>query len=309
MNLSRNDNVVKISLRIYRWLIILFPEDFQEDYEYWIVQAFRDQLLATSSVHELISVWLTGLLDLLKNAVEERMHRLLNADRNFLSQNPRIHSLLWLVVFSGITAVSFYVYRFTILQGVQPLRALLIDDIPGISERHFIIKVLSHSALIHLIEGTILGLLQSLLLRRVSLSGLRWTFSTSLGWLAGNFFGYRLWQAVRASIIVHVIDVSSWMTSYIDVILQVLVLGLVLGAMQSWAFWKQTRQYYAWPIISVLAVMVYAVGWELLRTPTGFAPNSLFLPQLLLGFVQGFGILTLLRKRFFVKPQAEQLEA
>jgi len=42
----------RTDLRAFRFLLKLFPEDFLEEYEYWLIQTFKDQINDTASRKE-----------------------------------------------------------------------------------------------------------------------------------------------------------------------------------------------------------------------------------------------------------------
>ncbi len=64
----------RADLRAFRFLLKLFPRDFLAEYEYPLVQAFRDQINDTATGRDTITLWLKVGFDILKNALQERVN-------------------------------------------------------------------------------------------------------------------------------------------------------------------------------------------------------------------------------------------
>jgi hypothetical protein len=84
----------RADLRAFRFLLKLFPEDFLEEYEYWLIQIFRDQINDTASRKEYFSLWVKVFLDLVKNAILERVNRF------SINNHPALADVLWIIGFS-----------------------------------------------------------------------------------------------------------------------------------------------------------------------------------------------------------------
>ena len=104
MNETRS-NAVEISVKLYRWLLHLYPEKHREEYGWLMVQVFQDKardVCQRSGVTGIFVYWLKTLLDLIVSVVRERQERdLTMSDENLAGSHP-----YWLMTAGALLAVA-----------------------------------------------------------------------------------------------------------------------------------------------------------------------------------------------------------
>jgi len=159
----------RADLRIFRRMLKLFPDEFLEEYEYEMVQAFRDQIKHTTSKSEYITLWLKVFLDLIKNAIQERINEF------SIENHPALADVLWILGFTFITAFTTYLW---INYGQRIFR--LLENTP------FFQSVWSDLA-ISAVMGFIIGLSQWLFIRKHIQFNWAWPFATGILFSVGKF--------------------------------------------------------------------------------------------------------------------------
>lgn len=161
----------RADLRVFRFLLKLFPGEFLEDYEYCLVQAFRDQINDTATRREFIALWLKVIFDIIKNAIQERVNQ-------FEIENyPALIDVLWILGFSVSLVFPFHIWDIYIQQILEPI------------EKSPLGQFLWTPVMQYAVIGFLVGLFQWAFIRKHIKFNLAWPFVTCAFWSFGGIIG------------------------------------------------------------------------------------------------------------------------
>lgn len=161
----------RADLRVFRFLLKLFPGEFLEDYEYCLVQAFRDQINDTATRREFIALWLKVIFDIIKNAIQERVNQF------EIGNYPALVDVLWILGFSVSLVFPFHIWDIYIQQILGPLENTQIGNVLWL-------PIMQYAVI-----GFLVGLFQWMFVRKHIRFNLAWPFVTCLFWSIGGFVG------------------------------------------------------------------------------------------------------------------------
>ena len=161
----------RADLRVFCFLLKLFPEEFLEDYEYCLVQAFRDQINDTTTRREFIALWLKVIFDIIKNAIQERVNQF------EIGNYPALVDVLWILGFSVSLVFPFHIWDIYIQQILGPLENTQIGNVLWL-------PIMQYAVI-----GFLVGLFQWMFVRKHIRFNLAWPFVTCLFWSIGGFVG------------------------------------------------------------------------------------------------------------------------
>ena len=128
---SRSFQLLILSERVYRTLLVLYPADFRQDYGQHMAQVFRDMcrdIYRQGGAVELINWWAATLFDLLQTVIAE--HRKVSFT---MSQAKLIQWSGWLCIFGGIFFLASSVTQLQSGSGIMFGAASLYALVPGMA--------------------------------------------------------------------------------------------------------------------------------------------------------------------------------
>ena len=158
-------------LRAFRLLLKLFPADFLEEYEYCMVQIFRDQINDAATRREYIALWLRVVFDIIKNAIQERVNLFA------IENHPALADVFWILGFSVSLVFPFHIWDLYVHQMLGPLENTPIGN--------FLWLPIMQYAVI----GFLVGLFQWVFIRKYIRINLAWPFITCIAWSLGGLIG------------------------------------------------------------------------------------------------------------------------
>jgi len=161
----------RADLRVFRFLLKLFPGEFLEDYEYCLVQAFRDQINDTATRREFIALWLKVIFDIIKNAIQERVNQF------EIGNYPALVDVLWILGFSVSLVFPFHIWDIYIQQILGPLENTQIGNVLWL-------PIMQYAVI-----GFLVGLFQWVFIRKHIRINLAWPFITCIAWSLGGLIG------------------------------------------------------------------------------------------------------------------------
>ena len=301
--MGESEDRISRSTRLYQVLLRFFPADFREAYGRLMLQVFRDQLREASSPTEQVTFWMRTLLDLFTNAWEEHMQKQWGKVRSFVQPSPTEKPLRWLFLFCVLTLVAFYLYRLMVLTISTDLVALLLER-TALEVGSPLVRILRHGYVHIMVFSLLLAAFQSLLFRNSDLPAWRWFLASSIGWTLGMLAANQIWSWVGPALSTLIWRISPSLLAQANVIAQVLVLGLIVGAAQLWALWKRVRLYALWPLLTLAgAAAQFGVFEILLRRPEATLV-LFFTPYLASALLTGLGLVLLLPREAPPEPEA-----
>ena len=169
-------SAVKLGLNLYRLLFRLFPHGFREEYEGWVLQAFRDQsrdALQRRGFTGLMLLWVTSIPDVVASAIRERLEGNSMNWKDVLRSSPRSKPVFWMLGFTLATLAAFPLTWFAF----WALGRLLAGPSLDLESRRLLLN--ANTSL--LVSALVLGVCQSLLVRRAGLPAKEWLVATSIG--------------------------------------------------------------------------------------------------------------------------------
>ena len=161
----------RADLRAFRFLLKLFPGEFLEEYEYPLVQAFRDQINDAATRKDYITLWLKVVFDIIKNAFQERVNLFA------IGNHPVLVDVLWIFGFSVSLIFPFQIWDLYVQQILVP-----IENSP-------LGAVLWLPIMQYAVIGFLVGLFQWAFIRKKIRFNLAWPFVTCLAWSLGGLIG------------------------------------------------------------------------------------------------------------------------
>jgi len=161
----------RVDLRIFHLLLRLFPDEFLGEYEYGMIQTFRDQINDTASRKDYITLWFKVFFDTVKNAVQERVNQFSNEN------HPALADVLWIL---GFSLLYVFTSHWWVSYGQRIFRPL--ENTPfGQSAWSGLVS----SA----IMGFMIGLSQWVFIRKHIHFNWAWPFATGIFYSVGGFLG------------------------------------------------------------------------------------------------------------------------
>lgn len=158
----------RADLRVFRFLIKLLPNKFLEEYEYCLVQTFRDQIKDAANWRDHIALWTNVIFDIIKNALQER------ANLFAIENHPALVDVIWILGFSVSLIFPFYIWDIYVFQILEPVRNSTLGE------------VLWMPIMQYAMIGFLVGLFQWVFIRKYIRFNLAWPFITCLAWSLGG---------------------------------------------------------------------------------------------------------------------------
>ncbi|RLD00425.1 MAG: hypothetical protein DRI46_07475 [Chloroflexi bacterium] len=252
----------RADLRAFRFLLKLFPRDFLAEYEYPLVQAFRDQINDTATGRDTITLWLKVGFDILKNALQERVNLFAIED------HPALIDVLWILGFSVSLIFPFYIWDIYVFQILEPLKNSPLGE------------VLWMPVMQYAMIGFLVGLFQWAFIRKRIRFNLAWPFITCLAWSLGGLITEGLSDFILANMQERLISGQLitaqqrnqllYVPNYIFVFSRALLISL-----SQLKFLPKSRFRWMWVIVNLVAWLIqYQVIFYLNRTFYRLDPYS-----------------------------------
>ena len=249
-------------LRIFRRLIKLFPPEFLGEYEYCMIQAFRDQLDEVETKEEYIDLWLKVIFDIIKNSIQERVNVFT------ITKYSAFVDIVWIIGFSVSLVFPYHLWDLYV--------KLMLGPIKNTSIGNFLWLPIMQYAVI----GFFVGLFQWVFIRNELQFNLAWPFITSIAWSFGGLVAGGLSDIVFADLHEHLI-LGHLITAHQRNLLTIgpnyifiFSSAILISVSQLW-FLPKSRFRWMWIVVNMLAWLIqYQVTIYLNRTFYRIEPYS-----------------------------------
>lgn len=93
------ERLIAVSLKIYEWLLFLYPETFRKEYGRELMQACRDSFREIETKSDVIGLWFLNFRDLIESAALERLRQFTGL--RWLPEGTRLTSSIFAFVVSA----------------------------------------------------------------------------------------------------------------------------------------------------------------------------------------------------------------